>query len=69
MVYKCCVPNCKTEYAFSISKDILVFHFPKNVDLKKKWIKAIPKKSGLKQYFYLHHISFCFFQMCIRKCC
>ena len=41
MVYKCCVPYCKTGYASSISKDIAVFRFPKNVDLKK---------SGLKQY-------------------
>ena len=42
MVLKCCVPNCKINYAFSNGK-VSVYKLPQNNEDKKKWIAAIPR--------------------------
>ena len=48
MVYTCCIPNCNTGYRFASSSErISIFHFPRDEQLKAKWLKAIPRKTGL----------------------
>ena len=42
MALKCCVPNCKSNYASSNDK-VPVYKLPQNNKDKKKWIAAIPK--------------------------
>ncbi|KAI8767499.1 THAP domain-containing protein 1 [Biomphalaria glabrata] len=42
MVNKCCVPFCKGNYNKETKAH--VFQFPKDEDLKKKWLEAIPRK-------------------------
>ena len=42
MVIKCCVPNCKSNYAFSNDK-VPVYKLPQNNKDKKKWIAVIPR--------------------------
>ena len=45
MVYTC-IPNCNTGYrSASSSERISIFHFPRDEQLKAKWIKAIPRKN------------------------
>ena len=48
MVLKCCVPECKSNYK-SLKKNqpfehVTVFRFPKNVELKNKWLRKIPRE-------------------------
>ena len=46
MVYICCVPGCKTIYKSNISNEkVALFQFPQNVELRQKWINAIPRKN------------------------
>lgn len=42
MPYRCCVPNCKGNYPNT--PKVAVFGFPKDVELKKKWLHAIKRK-------------------------
>ena len=42
MVYKCCVVNCRTNY--TIEETNTVFSFPKDEDLRKRWIKFVNRK-------------------------
>ena len=67
MVLKCCVLNCKSNYASSTDK-APVYKLPQNNKDKKKWIAAIPRpnlvvskytayveNTGLKmQYLFLY---------------
>lgn len=53
MVNKCCVPGCKTGYKLKSCEDSKVKNpraisrhiFPADVDLKRKWIRAIPRST------------------------
>uniref|UniRef100_A0A2L2Y813 Transposable element P transposase n=1 Tax=Parasteatoda tepidariorum TaxID=114398 RepID=A0A2L2Y813_PARTP len=42
MVFKCCVPNCRGNYKVDGTK-VSVFGFPKDEELRKKWLAAIPR--------------------------
>ena len=42
MVLKCCVSNCKSNYA-SCNDKVLVYKLPQNNGDKKKWIAAKPR--------------------------
>ncbi|XP_076686203.1 uncharacterized protein LOC143378372 [Andrena cerasifolii] len=46
MPRRCCVPGCKGNYDSTLKSDnyISVFLFPKNEELQKKWVAAIPRK-------------------------
>ena len=46
MVNTCCVPGCKSGYRSVSSDDTkpALFRFPKDEELLKKWIRAIPRK-------------------------
>ena len=60
---KCCVPKCRSGYSLTNTNDekqsISVFSFPENQELRRKWMRAIPRdnweptsNSGVcKQYF------------------
>ena len=39
-----CIPNCKSNYASCFVKYTPVFRFPRDENLKKKWIQNIPRK-------------------------
>ena len=42
----CCIPNCNTGYrSASSSERISIFRFPRDEQLKAKWLKAIPRKN------------------------
>lgn len=46
MVYTCCVPKCNSGYRSSSSVEkIPIFRFPRDEELKAKWLKAIPRKN------------------------
>lgn len=42
MPSSCCVPGCRSNYT-SNSPSVTVFKFPKNEELKRKWLSAIPR--------------------------
>lgn len=44
MPNKCCIPNCKTNYASCYVNYTPVFRFPHDENLKKQWIQNIPRK-------------------------
>ena len=54
MGYTCCVPQCKTGYPNKTAEKIALFQFPKEANLRKKWIAAIPRKNWIP--FNLHRI-------------
>lgn len=41
MPQKCCVPGCNGNY--QNGPKVSVFGFPKDVSLRQKWLKAIPR--------------------------
>ena len=41
MPFKCCVPNCKGNYA--TGPKVSTFAFPKDENLRGKWIQAIKR--------------------------
>ena len=43
MPYSCCAPACKG--SFTEESKVSVFSFPKDEDLKTKWIRAIPRSN------------------------
>ncbi|XP_076281087.1 THAP domain-containing protein 1 A-like [Lasioglossum baleicum] len=47
MPRRCCVPNCKGNYDTTLKGNnyISVFKFPKDEQLRKKWMAAIPHKN------------------------
>lgn len=54
MPSRCVVPGCKSNYDTSLKDETgtrlttnykSIFHFPKNEELRKKWISAIPRKN------------------------
>ena len=47
MVNKCCVPKCKSNYKTSIAKEGLIkcFRFPKEDNLRRSWLLAIPREN------------------------
>ena len=45
MVYKCCIVGCRSNY---IAKEAnTVFYFPKDEDIRKRWIKFVNRKDWL----------------------
>jgi hypothetical protein len=44
MPSKCCVPNCSSNYN-STNTYVTVFSFPKDEEMKKRWIKCIHRES------------------------
>lgn len=42
MVYKCCVVNCRSNYVGE--EKTTVFSFPKDEDLRKRWVKFVNRK-------------------------
>lgn len=62
MGYKCCVPNCNSNYKGG--PKITVFRFPKKDDLtKKKWMSGIPRENfiptknsrvSLQKHYFLY---------------
>ena len=45
MIYTCCIPRCTTGYGSNKSSEqVSLFRFPKDKNLQKKWISAIPRK-------------------------
>ena len=42
MVYKCCVVNCRSNY--SGQEPTTVFSFPKDEDIRKRWVKFVNRK-------------------------
>ena len=48
MVNTCCVPKCTSGYKSSKDKEkISLFCFPSSDAMKKKWMKAIPRKNWM----------------------
>ena len=46
MPHKCCVPNCNSGYRSCKDTEMYaMFRFPRDVDLKNKWLSAIPRKN------------------------
>ena len=43
MGYKCCVPGCRSNYDKENTK-YSCFSFPKDKQLREKWLSAIPRK-------------------------
>lgn len=46
MVYKCIVPKCRGNYKKNGQK-VSTFGFPKNEELRKKWISSIPRDCNI----------------------
>ena len=42
MVYKCCIVDCRSNYAAEEANT--VFSFPKDEDIRKRWIKFVNRK-------------------------
>ena len=56
MVYKCCTVNCCSNYTGE--KSTTVFSFPKEEDLKKRWIRFVNRKdweSTSSSYMCIKH--------------
>jgi len=48
MTVTCCVPGCKTGYRSNKNPEkIATFQFPKDKNLRQKWIRAIPRKDWI----------------------
>ena len=46
MPYKCCVPGCRAGYtSVKVKEKVGMYQFPKELQLKEKWISAIPRKN------------------------
>ena len=56
MVYKCCIVNCCSDYTGKESTT--VFSFPKEEDLKKRWIKSLIKKIESSFLGHIHYQTF-----------
>lgn len=48
MVYKCFVPNCRGNY--SKGPKVSTFGFPKQEELRRKWLAAIPRDYEVTKY-------------------
>ena len=52
MVNKCVVPGCKTGYKlkedqnFKMPPNVTTHAFPKEPELKKRWLRAIPRSTS-----------------------
>ena len=44
MPSKCCIPNCKSNYASCYVNYTPVLRFPHDENLKKQWLQNIPRK-------------------------
>ena len=58
MVYKCCIVNCRSNHTGEEST--AVFSFPKEEDLKKRWIRFVNRKdweSTSSSYTYVKHFE------------
>lgn len=40
----CCVPSCKSNYKSTLPQTVSTFSFPKETEMKNKWLNAIPRK-------------------------
>ena len=48
MPHKCCEPNCNSGYrSCKDTEKYAMFRFPRDVDLKNKWLSAIPRKNWI----------------------
>ena len=48
MVFTCCIPGCNTGYRSNASKEkISLYKFPKDENMRQKWIRAIPRKDWI----------------------
>jgi hypothetical protein len=59
MPRKCCVPACKSNYS-SESEKVTVFRFPKDENLKQKWIRCIHRhnfKPNTQSVVCIHHFD------------
>lgn len=46
MPHTCCVPNCNSGYRSCTDKEkYAMFRFPKDVEMKNKWLSAIPRRN------------------------
>lgn len=45
MPNKCCVPRCRGNY--KNGSKVRIFRFPKDEELRQKWIRAIPRENFL----------------------
>nr|CAI5844383.1 unnamed protein product [Callosobruchus analis] len=45
MVIKCCVPNCTRNYKSS-GRNVYIFKFPKDKDLREKWLRSIHRENS-----------------------
>ena len=52
MPNKCCVYGCNSNYA-STKERYSTFKFPRDDDLRAKWIRKIPKDLKVTQYSYV----------------
>nr|CAH7765638.1 unnamed protein product [Callosobruchus chinensis] len=58
MVNKCCVPNCTGNYNSSGGK-VQIFKFPKDQDLREKWLHAIRRESfQISEHSGVCHLQF-----------
>ena len=62
MPYRCCVPRCNGNY--SSSSKVTVFGFPKEEEMKKKWLNAIKRKDF--EPSPSSKVSVCFYHKCYR---
>lgn len=65
MPNKCCVPRCRGNY--KNGSKVRIFRFPKDEELRQKWIRAIPRENFLptentrvssSSVFFFLHIPF-----------
>ena len=56
LVYKCCIVNCRSNYTGDESTT--VFSFPKEEDLKIRWIRFVNRKDWgpLRRHIYVSNI-------------
>ncbi|KAK4884968.1 hypothetical protein RN001_001239 [Aquatica leii] len=50
MPRKCCVPGCKSNYDSTSRENlqcVTTFSFPKNEEIRSKWLRAIPRKDWI----------------------
>ena len=45
MPHTCCVPRCNSGYRSCTDTNYAMFRFPKNPDMKQKWLRAIPREN------------------------
>nr|CAI5840195.1 unnamed protein product [Callosobruchus analis] len=58
MVNKCCVPNCTGNYRSS-GRNVHIFKFPKDKDLREKWLRSIHRENfQISDHSVVCHLHF-----------